>query len=126
MDGTPYVPLDPDLQEIRLLQIAPGNYDDDLVISLRVKRLIKRRPKFNALSYVWGKEKCPRKVVLDGHSVTVGQNLDGALRQLRRSMGGHLLWIDALCINQDDVVERSQQVQMMGEVFSSAKDATYQ
>jgi hypothetical protein len=36
-------------------------------------------------------------------------------------MSGHLLWIDALCINQDDVNERTQQVRMMGDVYSSAE-----
>lgn len=121
MDASPYTPLDPELQEIRLLEIAPGNRDDDLIISLRIKRLHRKRPKFNALSYAWGRDKCARKVSLNGHLVTIGQNLDGALRQLRKSMGGHLFWIDALCINQEDVDERSQQVRMMGDVFSSAE-----
>lgn len=59
--------------------------------------------------------------MLNGRPVIIGRNLDGALRQLRRSMSGHLLWIDALCINQEDVSERSQQVQLMGDIFSSAE-----
>lgn len=57
MDKSPFSPLDSELQEIRVLEIAPGNHDDDLVITLRMKRLNRKRPKFNALSYVWGKEK---------------------------------------------------------------------
>lgn len=103
MDKSPYSSLDPELQEIRVLEITPGNHDDDLVITLRIKSLNRKRPKFNALSYVWGKGKCSRKVMLNGRPIIIGQNLDGALRQLRRSMSGHLIWIDALCINQEDV-----------------------
>lgn len=55
--------------------------------------------------------------------VPIGQNWMGALRQLRQSMSGHLLWVDALCINQNDLDlnQRSQQVRMMGAISSAAE-----
>ena len=88
---------------------------------MRKRRLDEEDLQFDALSYAWGKEKCPRKVLLDGHHVSIGLNLERALCELRRSYSGRLLWIDALCINQEDVKERSQQVQLMGRIFSSAE-----
>ncbi|KAF3039389.1 hypothetical protein E8E12_007877 [Didymella heteroderae] len=65
MNQSLYNPLNPELQEIRLLEIAPGNYDDDLVINLRIKRLNKKRPKFNALSYAWGKGRNSSKATIN-------------------------------------------------------------
>ena len=109
MNHSHYTRLDPKTQEIRLLDIAPGNHDDDSVISLRKKKLTDRRPKFNALSYAWGKEKFPRTVLLNGRSLAVGLSPEGALHRLRRSYSGRLLWVDALCINKEDVKEWSQQ-----------------
>ncbi|KAL5387688.1 hypothetical protein DPSP01_003483 [Paraphaeosphaeria sporulosa] len=117
---TIYTPLDPELKEIRLIQIAPGRYDDDLRIRLRVHKLEKGGLVFNALSYVWGYEKCRREAILDGHCVTIGRNLDSALRCLRDDLIGRLLWVDALCINQEDIEERNQQVQLMRSIYSSA------
>lgn len=128
--GSPYIPIDKAHQEIRLLELVPGTFDEDLVINVRVKRLARKRPLYNALSYAWGKEPCTRPALVNGRHVPIGRNLDCALRHLRTIMadrvriGGYsnLLWIDALCINQDDVLERNQQVQMMDKIYSSADD----
>jgi hypothetical protein len=120
MDESPYALLDTKLQEIRLFEIAPGNQKDDLVISVRIKRLPRKRPKFIALPYAWGRGICLRKAVVHSQSMTIGQNFDDALRQLRKSMSDHMFWIDALCINQQDIEERIQQIQIMGKIYSSA------
>lgn len=122
MKASPYTPLDPKLKEIRVIQLAPGSYDDDLRIRLRVKSLEGARPIFNALSYAWGREICPKQVLVNGVNVSIGRNLDSALRTLRPNLIGKLLWVDALCINQKDLKERSQQVQIMGEIYSAAEE----
>ena len=60
-------------------------------------------------------------MLLNGGSLAIGLNPDGALRQLRRSYSGRLLWVDALCINKEDVKERSQQVELMGKTYLSVE-----
>jgi hypothetical protein len=53
-------------------------------------------------------------------------NLEGALRHLRElhkaDRHGFVLWIDALCINQKDVKERTSQVQMMGKIYARGEE----
>ena len=56
-------------------------------------------------------------MLLNGGSLAIGLNPDGALRQLRRSYSGRLLWVDALCINKEDVKEGSQQAWLMGRTY---------
>jgi hypothetical protein len=51
----------------------------------------------------------------------IGKNLDSALRYLRLSDLPRVLWIDGICINQNDMEERSQQVHRMGSIFSLAE-----
>lgn len=54
----------------------------------------------------------------NGHECTVTKNLGAALQKLRLPDGARKIWIDALCINQDDVLERNEQVRLMGEIYS--------
>ncbi|KAJ3575182.1 hypothetical protein NPX13_g4120 [Xylaria arbuscula] len=85
---------------------------------------------FNALSYVWGTPSWfHRKRALVESSTAgevvwtqlgIGQNLDLALRDLRDPDEPRVMWIDAICINQVDIVERNRQVKRMGDIYSQA------
>ena len=57
-------------------------------------------------------------------SLDVTRNLAVALRHLRYEREPRVLWIDAICINQQDVHERSAQVQCMGDIYRSARQTT--
>lgn len=79
---------------------------------------------YEALSYVWGcegavggKKPC---VVVNGHELTVTPNLYTALLHLRDPFMERTLWIDALCINQQDDVEKGHQVQSMAKIYAKA------
>ncbi|KAF2679376.1 hypothetical protein K458DRAFT_394070 [Lentithecium fluviatile CBS 122367] len=50
----------------------------------------------------------------------IRKNLATALRYLRRKRESRVLWIDSLCINQDDAEERSRQVARMAEIYALA------
>jgi hypothetical protein len=76
-----------------------------------------------ALSYVWGSPTPTRTVVINDVEVEVGENLYAALARLRDSewvRRGIKVWADALCINQNDLDERAQQVQIMSHLYASA------
>lgn len=118
----PYTPLDPEQREIRLLELAPGGYNDDLVITLRIESLRRELPEFHALSYAWGQQTSPQKAVVNQKSMTIGLNLDRAFRHLRCGLTkSKLMWVDAICINQLDLKERSSQVLLMKDIYSSAE-----
>jgi hypothetical protein len=107
-------------RSIRLLGIAPGKASDRVEVSLMVVEL-DEAPDFEALSYAWGLSSDPVDILCDSQVVSVTQNLHGALLRLRRSDQIRKVWIDALCINQNDLVERSHQVSFMKDIYSRAK-----
>ena len=64
-----------------------------------------------------------REIILDGVPVLVGHNLEKALRTLREFpeiSNGTRVWVDALCINQQDVQEKNFEVKRMGEIYRKA------
>lgn len=76
-----------------------------------------------ALSYVWGPQTPAETILLDGVPFPVGPNLYLALRELCRSQKirqGFMVWIDAICINQQDMTERNRQVVRMRDIYGSA------
>ncbi|KAH8670713.1 heterokaryon incompatibility protein-domain-containing protein [Ilyonectria robusta] len=78
---------------------------------------------FAALSYVWGSPRDRRDIVLNGEVTSVTRNLESALRELARQddfRGRYKLWVDALCINQDDADEKASQISKMREIYNGA------
>lgn len=49
-------------------------------------------------------------------------NLYEVLRQLILDGEHHWLWIDAICINQKDLEEKSSQISMMADIYRSAQE----
>jgi hypothetical protein len=107
--------------QIRLLLLYPGVQDEQLACSLQAAS-IEAAPDFEALSYVWGKSSDTRMIICgDRTTMKIGLNLHTALQHLRYPDRPRLLWADAICINQNDVPERNQQVQIMGDIYSKAR-----
>lgn len=113
-----YFPLH--AQEIRLVDILPGQWDDDIRCEVR-QAAMANRPRYKALSYVWGASRGSRRsITLNDVPHSVTPNLDFALRRIRRANQRETFWIDALCINQTDEAERGTQVGMMKEIYARA------
>lgn len=67
-----------------------------------------------------GKDAHINPVSVNGIVVGVTKNLHSAMPALRKSEESRVIWVDALCINQADVRERSHQVQQMGDIYRCA------
>lgn len=78
-------------------------------------------PTYTALSYTWGERAGSGLVLIDANHVSVTPNLKHALQRLRRTDREVVLWVDALCINQDDVAERGIQTTRMRGVYQHAE-----
>jgi hypothetical protein len=107
--------------EIRVLRIDPGRWDDDISCSLKVISLdgLSRyvRAKYDTLSYTWGDPQSTRTIRVNHQSIDVSTNLFVALRALRRRFMTATIWADALCINQKDDSEKGKQVALMGKIY---------
>lgn len=106
-------------RNIRLLQLLPGAVSDPLQTKL-VETSIDDGLAFEALSYVWGDPNVRAEIECEGKEFMITKNLDHALHHLRQPTSSRLIWIDAICINQDSTSERNQQVQLMKEIFTRA------
>lgn len=114
-----YQPLDPAHSEIRLLTLLPDTWDGNVRGSLHIASL-DDSPKFEALSYVWGDLNITRRITVDHEPTQVTVNLEACLRRLRHVDEPRMLWVDALCINQRDVLEKNTQLSLMHRVYASA------
>ena len=108
-------------KQIRLLEIRKGSFLDEVVCSLSTA-ILSDKPQYDALSYVWGNENADDPIMVDGIPVRVTKNLEAAMRHLRRSDRPMVIWIDALCINQKNTLERNQQVSLMGAIYRGAQE----
>ncbi|KAF1960665.1 hypothetical protein CC80DRAFT_387660, partial [Byssothecium circinans] len=77
-------------------------------------------PPYLALSYTWGDSSQTGIILVGGAFFQVGKNLEIALAHLTKDEEPLTLWIDALCIDQTDNVEKSEQVQQMQHIYSRA------
>ncbi|KAI1291662.1 heterokaryon incompatibility protein-domain-containing protein [Xylaria venustula] len=78
------------------------------------------RQGYTALSYAWGNREVRHMIHIGGSLLGIGDNLHSALQNIRRKDRPVRLWVDALCINQEDINERNHQVQQMRNIYSSA------
>ena len=141
-DPYSYRPLDVSRSETRILVLYSSPEEQDPIIcELLHASLDHNFPQssvyqtstivetFNTLSYTWGSLEKNGFVTIEGHQFPVTENLEAALRHLRnlkpasaaaRPLTRSFWWIDAICINQDDVLERNQQVNLMTRIYKNA------
>jgi sulfur relay (sulfurtransferase) DsrC/TusE family protein len=109
-----------DHDSTRILHLQPGRFRDDIHVRLAEIRL-SEKPSFEALSYVWGSPTPTDPISCHGEELLVTSNCIAAMRQLRHKYRTRVLWIDAICIDQNSKNERNHQVRLMGEIYSTAK-----
>ena len=106
--------------QIRVLKLDSGNLEDPIESQLAVADVASAE--YEALSYTWGGYVSNHTITLNSQpGFNVTDNLFAALRHFRSEDVSRILWVDAICINQNDLDERGQQVQLMGEVYRNAK-----
>ncbi|KAK0643168.1 heterokaryon incompatibility protein-domain-containing protein [Cercophora newfieldiana] len=115
-----YSPLDTSRDCTRLVAIEPSQ---NVTSPLRCRLThvnFSDRPRYQALSYMWGDESIKRPIFVDGKSFYVGKNLFDALHFLRHRKSGRFFWVDALCINQSDIQEKNRQIRIMPHIYFRA------
>ncbi|KAH3958688.1 hypothetical protein HBH70_205830 [Parastagonospora nodorum] len=78
---------------------------------------------YEALSYTWGDPAQAGQFLINGEALPVTENLANVLEYLRMLQGrlDLRIWIDQICIDQGDVIERGRQVAMMRLIYSKAE-----
>jgi hypothetical protein len=127
--------IDPNTQ-IRLISLLPperpagcGDSREPLQCTIEVHSLAKAL-EYEALSYTWGgihrhmpisviREDADKNCVEEALFAT--PQLLMALRRLRLASNPRRLWIDQLCIDQENSKEVGSQVQLMGDIYKAAR-----
>jgi hypothetical protein len=109
---------------IRLLQVRTRDgalrNNARLVCQLYVVDL-DTRPAYTALSYVWGQRiSSRRRIICNDVAFCVTSNCYSALQHLHAKNGTFDIWVDAICINQNDQNEKMHQINLMGDIYSQA------
>ena len=123
--------LSVDVASFRLLEFDSSSdeasSDEEALINVTLANYDSHdAPEYEALSYTWGSQHDGlAKIKLNGHLISVTNNLFEALKQLRldrvkKGTSESKLWIDAICINQGDDVEKSHQVLLMRDIYANA------
>ena len=116
-----YAPLKHD-SDIRLLYLLPGSDNAPLSCSLRIVSL-SALPVYEAISYTWGEPIFSASIdCFSKGQLPITENLSKALFHLRLGDRIRVLWVDAICINQQDLAERSHQVTLLRDTFESAEN----
>lgn len=86
-------------------------------------RPLEQAPKYNALSYCWGQGERQRPIRCNGKTLLITQVLVEARQQvfmLDRN-GDDWIWVDQICVNQDDILERGSQVNIIKDIYVSSE-----
>ncbi|OCK91453.1 HET-domain-containing protein, partial [Cenococcum geophilum 1.58] len=112
---------------IRLLHLEPGNFGDSLQGQLIHYTHRASTRAYEALSYCWGN---PRQISKNGlyikgdngeiNCIPITPNLEDALRHLRSPHLTRTLWVDAICINQQHLAEKTRQIARMSKAYEGA------
>ena len=119
----------PDSDSVRLLLVHhSSDATSQLLCSFSVTSLAEPAT-YTALSYSWGMQNdgdaslcC--NIFIDGVRKPVTRNLFDGLMRLRDPSQDLGVWIDAVCIDQNNMVERSSQVAMISRIYASAQHVT--
>jgi hypothetical protein len=117
-----YASLDSDQADsFRLLSLLPGLDNSPIECALRHTRRSAPFQPYEALSYAWGDPNLTGEILVNGLPFSITRNLEHALRSLRQDGVARTLWVDAICIDQSQVLERNHQVAQMHQIYAEAE-----
>lgn len=108
---------------IRLLEVQQGK-PEDILLCKTIDALVDPTAgiPYSAISYTWGDDAQRKNTIyVNGYKFLVTDNLCPALRRVRKSDRSVYVWVDAICINQDDEEEKGHQVKQMGAIYAGAE-----
>lgn len=108
-----------DEHSIRMLTFDPAQRGEALSGSLECVQ-IDDAGTYEPLSYDWGKPARTHTIICSGVKLPLTSSLYHALRRVRLPLKSRRVWVDQICIDQDDLDERSQQVQFMNAIYRKA------
>ncbi len=106
--------------KFRLLVLDAGFPDDEVSCTLEPYDF-DLASEYEAISYVWGEPNDTCDLICSGQRLAITKSLSSALRRFRYTIRNRTLWVDAICISQGDLDERSAQASIMSKIYCQAR-----
>jgi hypothetical protein len=116
-----YSILNNERKEIRLLVVEPSSSSGDRVQATVKYAYLEDKPKYETISYVWESSRKDAAIFVGGCHLDVPANAKLVLRRLRHAKRSRTIWIDAICVNQDDNDDKGHQVARMAKIYSNTR-----
>lgn len=114
-------PLDKARQEIRVLNLDCGPGDAPLIGRLEHVSLDEPdKPHYETISYAWGDTALMENCLVDNEDIPIPASAAAALRCMRSPVETLILWIDCICIDQNNDHEKGHQVGLMADIFQNS------
>lgn len=104
---------------IRLLKLSRASHLADVKLDL-IHSSLTDAPAYEAISYTWANQTKNRKIEVHGFTLGVTPNVFQIIQSQASHSKTKFLWIDSICINQDDSEEKSKQVRLMANIYRRA------
>src|SRR5579862_179067 len=108
---------------VRFIEIYADDTSEWIICSIHQLRL-SENPAYEAVSYTWGDSTDRRIIMIQCgpriHGISVTANCESVIRKMRQQTGTRRIWIDAICIDQQNIPEKNLQVAMMGQIYQNA------
>ena len=108
-------------RDIRLLQLGKNASLSTLHLRMDAYPL-SQAPPYEAISYVWDSHDSTEMetIFLNGQKLKVPTNVYNILYQRSKISNTRRIWIDMICIDQKDLMEKTYQVRMMTTIYQKA------
>jgi len=118
-----YEPLYKTTPSTRLVRILPPNESGELRLDLEVVSLAAAANDYSAVSYTWGLGPAEHRVWIGDKFLLLRSSIWRFLKHCCKTEvhGKTMLWIDSICIDQNNVLEKNFQVQLMKDIFQNAE-----
>ncbi|KAF2097333.1 hypothetical protein NA57DRAFT_57925 [Rhizodiscina lignyota] len=119
-----YRPLEND-HTVRVLELHPALSSEDPlrcdIYHIDRDNIGSKHEMYEAVSYAWEGQRPTCTLECHGTRILITSTVDSFLRHVRKGLKRRNLWIDAICLNQDDAKEKGRQVYAMGEIYRLAR-----
>ncbi|KAF2460245.1 heterokaryon incompatibility protein-domain-containing protein, partial [Lineolata rhizophorae] len=106
--------------DIRLIVLFPKLDGSQEVRCMLLHFPLASVPLYEAISYAWGDPSKTQTIIVDGRPYATTTKVLEILRGMASPESSRLLWIDAVCINQDDLDEKATQIPLMSKIYCRA------
>jgi hypothetical protein len=118
-----YTPIPIGHKTIRLLLIYPRPPEGAMKCAL-FQNPLSSLPRYEAISYCWGSSERDSEIIVNGQSLMIPSSALRVLKNRSSFWEPKLVWIDSVCIDQNNDAEKGLQISFMKDIYGKASSVS--